>query len=330
MPNSSDIAAQNRFVLIAIRICAIGVAWIGLFPILISITIAIAQRDFLDEDILIPLMMGFGIIGIAVLFWLIAPWIARKVLPNPLRVLCPSCGFDLADVVSDRCNECGLALSEEFRTGTVLQGPAQAPPAKVFVLQGTMTGVARLFTAVAILPTLIFTLTFLIQTVGAFNHSYNDFFVHAVFILMSTLGVSANLMCLVPWVLPRWTGRRLCPTLLTSAKAPQETLINPTRSISVGVARLSAVILLFPATGFAVGFGIAFLGEQSSGYRNEETLAIFSGFSFVGFLGIALCAIPWLFPKCGGGLLVPHIQPTPTLPTATPDLTSPSSEDANT
>lgn len=309
MPNSSDIAAQNRFVLIAIRMCVIVAIWLGLFPMIPAIAIGIGTGDPLDPDTIIPLIMGALAISFATLFWFAAPWLARKVVPNPTRVLCPSCGYDLADVVSDRCNECGLALSEEFRDGTVLQGPAQAPPARLFVLQGIMASVARIVAAVAILPLMVYALVILIQTVDANIYSTTDFNVFATFILLSSLGVLACSTCLIPWIFPRWTGRRLAPLMHTAnepTSSRSEIELNPVRSVTLGVARLIAAALIFPSTGFAIGFAIQLLDALNHRWSDDDvSLAVFSGMSFVGFLGITLCAAPWIFPKFVGTLLVP-------------------------
>ncbi|MEN0020663.1 MAG: hypothetical protein AAF747_07265 [Planctomycetota bacterium] len=46
--------------------------------------------------------------------WWLSPWIARKLIKVPGKVPCPSCGYQLQDLVEPRCPECGLQLPPEF------------------------------------------------------------------------------------------------------------------------------------------------------------------------------------------------------------------------
>ncbi len=308
MANTSDIAAQHRVVLVAIRLIAVLVMWAGLFPAVVAVAIAIAERDFTDEDQLIPFILGVGITGVSFLFWKAAPWFARKAIPNPLRVLCPCCGFDLEGAVSEQCNECGLPLSEEFRRGTVLQGPAQNPPAKLFALQGTMTAVARLLAAIMMLPSLMYALGFLVAAVNAFNRRHANLAEAGTLFTMACLAVAAGGLCLLPWLLPRWTGRQLAPAVRLDSGE-----LQPVRHAAItGIARLLACIVVFPSVGVAVGFAIGFIADATSTYPSEEFLAFSLGMAAVGTLGIGLCALPWLFPMSTGRVLMAMPKPEST------------------
>ncbi len=316
MANTSDIAAQHRVVLVAIRLIAVVAMWAGLFPSVVAVAIGISEGNFTDEDQLIPFIIGLGITGVSFLFWKAAPWFARLIIPRPTRVLCPCCGFDVEGAVSPQCNECGLPLSEEFRQGTVMRGPAEHPPAKLFALQGTMTAVARLLAAMAILPTLMYGIGFLVAAVSLINNRHTELAEASTFFMMSCLAVASGGLCLLPWLLPRWTGRKLVPAVRLDSGQ-----LQPTRqSVIAGIARLLACVVIFPSVGFAVGFAIGFLGEAFDSYPNEEFMALSLGMSAVGALGVGLCALPWLFPAAAGRVLMamPRQESTPTPSNAQP------------
>ncbi len=61
---------------------------------------------FLGVDWFMP---SIAMMGVAVLLELLSRYGLRFLVPVP-KPICPCCGYDLADLASDRCPECGLWL----------------------------------------------------------------------------------------------------------------------------------------------------------------------------------------------------------------------------
>jgi hypothetical protein len=214
MPNTSDIAMQHGFLVGALRFAAILGAWAGSIPLTMMVAFAIRDWDFSFYNIGPPSIVGLCLILPAMLIWVIAPAIARFALPNALRSLCPSCGYDLKDSTNTLCTECGLTLTEEFRQGVVLPGPSQLPPGRIFVLQGLMAGVARLIGAIVILPCLGIALSmalWTIQAVSSFSMSNQAYYTREAVVFGGgcVIALAGAGFCLIPWFWPRRVGRLL-------------------------------------------------------------------------------------------------------------------------
>lgn len=210
MPNTSDIWGQHRVMIGVVRILAIMGSWAGLIPTSVTIAVAIYEDRFAFYSVGPPLIVGLSLLLPGVALWVLAPWIARKALPNPLRTLCPSCGYELKDSIGDRCTECGLTLSEEFRTGAVLPGASRTPAARTFMRQGQMSGIARLLGALLILPCMALALGMLIAAAEA--NGDLEFWIFGLIGLVALLGM---VFCVIPWFFPRLIGRMLVPTRLS-------------------------------------------------------------------------------------------------------------------
>ena len=302
--------------MLVLRLFALLVAFGGGCMVMITIAVTLPRFDFVDEDFVVPFGIGLGIAGLALILWKASPWLARKALPRPTRVLCPSCGYDLEGAVSHRCNECGLALSEEFRSGDIAQAqdaPRQTdsepaslsyskpthPAQRLMALQGTMAAAARTLGAFLIPVLIVPTLPLLIASTLALQDASIDV-LQLIAMLSTLLGLGLGLvLCFVPWFWPRWTGRRLAPAIRVAASdgpadgAPAN-LAPGSAIVATGIARVLGVFGILAGFMLAAGFGAAAVDSLNEQWVRNGDVALLLAFSAAGLVAAALGVVPWI------------------------------------
>lgn len=220
VPNASDLARRRAVFVAGVRLLALLAFWVGFTPLAVWLGVGLAEQSFFQSYNLPPFIFGLVVIAAAVGLWLLARPLAALALPHKNGAGCPGCGYDVRGATTPRCPECGLILTDEFRADDVAPGPSQHPAARLAITQGLMAGTARLIAALAFLPLVCAAGLSVVALISELNNRYSGSEDYAVFVVLILTFASMLALCVVPWILPGWVGRRLAPASRKPLAAP--------------------------------------------------------------------------------------------------------------
>jgi hypothetical protein len=166
IPSPSEILRRRVTAATVLRIAAVGVGMLTLFPLGIWLAEGIADGDLLHLRYYTPNFVGAGVIATSsAALWALAPLAARLAIPVPRVHTCPGCRYRLQGLHAPQCPECGLPLTPEFMTTPADPAHRHRRADLVFLRQIAALAI-RLASLLAALPVSIYLFNMLMNLIS--------------------------------------------------------------------------------------------------------------------------------------------------------------------
>lgn len=117
IPDASEITRRRLTASMILRMMAVFAFLLACIPLIILATLLASDAyNYSGND-----WIGFVVASVipacmALVLWLLAPWVARLMIRVPRVAFCPNCKYKLEKLISPQCTECGYTLTPEFMT----------------------------------------------------------------------------------------------------------------------------------------------------------------------------------------------------------------------